>query len=78
MIPSKFRQDRGSVIEISLSRTGVSTSLRCLLTFLEVNERYGDFSSTDEPLSIVSMDNSENRPNEESERCHTKRDKIVS
>jgi hypothetical protein len=28
-----------------------------------------DFSSTDERLSIVSMDDSENRPDEKSERC---------
>lgn len=45
---------------------------------LKVDECYGDVSSTDQPLSIVAMDNSENHPDEKSERCHTKRDEIVS
>ena len=35
------------------------------------NECNRAFSSTDERISIVSMDNSENRPDEKSERCHT-------
>jgi hypothetical protein len=41
-------------------------------------ERNADFTPTDEALSVVSMDDSENRPDEKSERCHTKRDEIVS
>jgi hypothetical protein len=35
----------------------------------KADECIGDFSSTDERLSIVSMDDSENRPDEKSERC---------
>jgi hypothetical protein len=60
-----------------MALTGVGTSLRRLFANIRVNERNGDFSPTDELLSIVSMDNPENHPDEESKRCHAKRDEIV-
>ena len=34
-------------------------------------------TSTDERLCIVSMDDSENQPDEKSERCYTKRSETV-
>jgi hypothetical protein len=45
---------------------------------LKAVEPHGGVSITDEPLSIVAMDNSEDQPYEKSERCHTKGDEIVS
>ena len=38
----------------------------------------GDVTKADGPLSIISMDNSQNHPDEKSKRGHTERDEIVS
>jgi len=43
--------------------------MRFSFAFYGVDECYGDFAPTDERLSIVSMDDSENQPDEKSERC---------
>jgi hypothetical protein len=40
-------------------------------------ECYDDFSPIDEPLRIVSVNNSENHPDKKSERRHSKRDEVI-